>query len=133
MKPVMLVVAAAAAGLAASRPVAPVAAAAPTVSLSARHAFVMQDDAKAMYSELCKKCHGVLGNPPQTMKKKYAKIVSFDQKFLDSHSEDSIVTILTKGKGEDMESIKDKASKEQMKALAKYVRELAAKPKPGGD
>ena len=119
----------AAAAIGATAPAPP----APTTSLSVAHPARLQDqDVKALYSDLCKKCHGVLGTPPQTMKKKYAKIATFDQKFLETHTEDSIVTILTKGKGEDMESIKDKASKEQMHALAKYVRELAAKPKPGG-
>ena len=90
-------------------------------------------DGKAQYTELCKKCHGVLGSPPQTMKKKYSKIASFDAQFLEKHSEDSIVKVLTKGKSEDMESFKDKLSPAEMKAVAKYVRELAARPKPGGD
>ena len=89
-------------------------------------------DAKEIYSENCKKCHGVLGTPPQTMKKKFEKIATFDAKFLETHSEDSIVVVLTKGKGEDMESFKAKMSPAEMRAVAKYVRELAAKPKPGG-
>ena len=97
------------------------------------HAFVPQDrEAKALFSEFCKKCHGVLGTPPQTMKKKYEKIATFDAKFLEKHTEDSIVTILNKGKGEDMEAVKDKLSASEIRALAKYVRELAGRPKPGG-
>ena len=91
-----------------------------------------EPDAKALYSDTCKKCHGVLGVPPQKMKKKYEKIATFDEKFLATRSEDSIVKVLTKGKGEDMESFKDKLSPADLRALAKYVRELAAKPKAGG-
>jgi len=90
-------------------------------------------DAKVVYNDLCKKCHGVLGTPPQTMKKKYTKLMNFDAKFLETHSADSIVKVLTKGKGDDMESFKDKMSAAELKAVAAYVRELAGKPKPGGD
>jgi mono/diheme cytochrome c family protein len=102
------------------------------VTAAPQTAAAQDRDGKTFYGELCKKCHGVLGTPPQTMKKKYEKIVTFDTKFLEKHSEDSIVVILTKGKGEDMESVKDKLSPAEMKLVAKYVRELAAKPKPGG-
>jgi mono/diheme cytochrome c family protein len=99
-----------------------------------RHPVTMQaPDGKALYTDNCKKCHGVLGAPPQTMKKKYPKIASFDAEFLAKISEDSIVTVLTKGKGEDMDSVKDKMSAAEMRAVAKYVRELAARPKSGGD
>jgi mono/diheme cytochrome c family protein len=99
-----------------------------------RHPVTIQaPDGKALYTDVCKKCHGVLGTPPQTMKKKYPKIASFDAEFLAKISEDSIVTVLTKGKGEDMDSVKDKMSAAEIRAVAKYVRELAARPKGGGD
>ena len=100
---------------------------------ASRQALAQDADAKALYGDNCKKCHGVLGNPPQTMKKKYPKIVAFDAPFLEKHTEDSIVVILTKGgKSEDMESFKGKLSTAEMKAVAKYVREMAGKAKPGG-
>lgn len=132
MKPIVLLVAAAIGGLAASHPVSP-ASAAPTVSLSATHRIGLQEpDARALFSENCKKCHGVLGNPPVTMKKKYEKIATFDAKFLERHSEDSIVKVLTKGKSEDMKSFADVMSPAELHAVAKYVRELASKAKPAG-
>jgi len=87
-------------------------------------------DAKTLYQENCKKCHGVLGTPPKTMKAKYEKIATFDAAFIASRSDDSVVKILTKGKGEDMKSFKEKLTPEEMVAVAKYVRELAAKPHP---
>jgi mono/diheme cytochrome c family protein len=102
------------------------------IAAAGRPVAAQGPDGKALYGETCKKCHGVLGTPPQTMKKKYPKIASFDAKFLESHSEDSIVKVLTKGKGEDMESYKGKMSPAEMTAVAKYVRELASKPKSGG-
>jgi mono/diheme cytochrome c family protein len=87
-------------------------------------------DAKTLYQENCKKCHGVLGTPPKTMKAKYEKIATFDAAFIASRSDDSVVKILTKGKGEDMKSFKEKLTPEEMVAVAKYVRELASKPHP---
>ena len=87
-------------------------------------------DAKTLYQENCKKCHGVLGTPPKTMKAKFPKIATFDAEFIGKHSVDSIVKVLTKGKNDDMKSFKDKMSTDEMKAVAEYVAELAAKPHP---
>jgi mono/diheme cytochrome c family protein len=87
-------------------------------------------DGKTIFDKHCKKCHGVLGSPPQAMKKKYPKVVSFDAKFVASHTEDSVVTILTRGKSEDMVSFKMKLSPEEMATVAKYVRELGSNAKP---
>jgi mono/diheme cytochrome c family protein len=103
------------------------------VSAAWQTAAAQERDGKTAYGEVCKKCHGVLGTPPVTMKKKYPKLVGFDAAFLGTHSADSIVKVLTKGKGDDMESFKDKLSPAEMKAVAAYVRELAGKAKPGGD
>jgi len=87
-------------------------------------------DARTLYQENCKKCHGVLGTPPKTMKAKYDKIATFDAAFIASRSDDSVVKILTKGKGEDMKSFKEKLTPDEMLAVAKYVRELGSKPHP---
>ena len=86
-------------------------------------------DPAAIYSENCKKCHGVIGTPPKTMKTKFPKIASFDAAFLVGRNEDSVEKVLFKGvgKAEDMKSFKDKLSKEEIGALAKYVIELAKK------
>jgi mono/diheme cytochrome c family protein len=89
-----------------------------------------QADGKALYDENCKKCHGVLGIPPKTMKAKYEKIATFDAAFIAKRSDDSVVKVLTKGKGEDMKSFKDKMKPGEMMAVAKYVRELGSKAKP---
>ena len=81
------------------------------------------------YDENCRKCHGVRGTPPKTMKDKFPKIATFDAKFLEAHSVDSIVKVLTKGKNDDMKSFKDKMSPAELKAVAEYVHELQkAKP-----
>jgi mono/diheme cytochrome c family protein len=87
-------------------------------------------DAKTLYQENCRKCHGVLGTPPKTMKAKFSKIATFDAEFMAKRSVDSIAKVLTKGKNEDMKSFKDKLSPEEIKAVAQYVSELASKPHP---
>lgn len=91
-----------------------------------------QDDAKTLYDANCKKCHGVRGVPPKTMKAKYEKIATFDAAFIATHSKDSIVTVLAKGKGEDMKSFKDKLTPAQMGMVAAYVHELAEKKEGAG-
>ena len=87
-----------------------------------------EPDGKALYEENCRKCHGVIGTPPKTMKTKYPKIATFNAEFIEKRSDDSVVKILTKGKGEDMKSFKDKMTPAEMAAVAKYVRQLASKP-----
>ena len=42
-------------------------------------------DAKTLYQENCRKCHGVLGTPPKTMKAKFPKIATFDAEFIAKH------------------------------------------------
>lgn len=88
---------------------------------------------KDLYDANCKKCHGVIGTPPKAMKEKFPKIATFDAAFAVKHTEDSIVKILTKGKGEDMKSFKDKLSPAEMAIVAKYVLELANRPRGGGE
>jgi mono/diheme cytochrome c family protein len=98
----------------------------------AQRAHAQAPDGKALYEENCRKCHGVRGTPPKTMKEKFPKIATFDAEFITKRSEDSVVKVLTKGvgKAEDMKSFKDKLSPEEMAAVAKYVHELALKSHP---
>lgn len=93
-------------------------------------AAAQASDGKALYNENCRKCHGVIGTPPKTMKAKYPKIATFDDEFMAKRSEDSVVKILINGKSEDMKSFKDRLSPEEMKAVAKYVHELADRSRP---
>lgn len=98
------------------------------LALASTTAAAQAPDGKTLFEANCKKCHGVLGVPPKTMQKKSDKIMTFDADFIAKRSDDSVVKILTKGgKTEDMKSFKDKLSADEMKAVAKYVRELAMK------
>lgn len=99
-----------------------------TASRFASAAAPTQEPAgKAPYEENCRKCHGVRGTPPKTMKAKFPKIVTFDAEFFEKRSDDSVVAVLTKGKNEDMKSFKDKLSHDQMAAVAAYIRSFATK------
>ena len=64
----------------------------------------------------CGGCHKVVGMP--AVPKKFAK-----------RSDDSVVTVLTKGENEDMKSFKDKLSHSQMVAVAAYIRSFGQKEK----
>ncbi|HXV15432.1 MAG TPA: cytochrome c [Gemmatimonadaceae bacterium] len=87
-----------------------------------------EPEGKVQYEANCRKCHGVRGVPPKTMKAKFPKIATFDAEFFTKHSQDSIVKILTKGKNEDMKSFKDKLTHEEMESVAKYIKSLGTKP-----
>ena len=97
---------------------------------AASRAAAQAPDGKALYDEHCRKCHCVRGIPPKTMKDKFAKIATFDAAFLEKRSDDSVVKVLTKGKGEDMKSFKETMKPDEMMAVSKYMRELALKSKP---
>jgi len=90
--------------------------------LSGASTLGQEPPGKEPYQENCKKCHGVRGLPPKTMKAKYPKIATFDSAFFAKRSDDSVVTILTKGKTDDMKSFKDKLTHDQMVAVAAYIR-----------
>ena len=94
-------------------------------------ATAQEPDGKELYNANCKKCHGVLGTPPKTMKAKYEKIATFDADFISKRTDDSVVKVLIKGKGDDMKSFKTKLTPPEMMAVAKYVRELGARSRPG--
>jgi len=93
-------------------------------------ALAQAPDGKALYEANCKKCHGVLGNPPKAIKEQFPKVATFDGPFIATHTEDSIVTIMTRGKGEDMKSFKGKLTHAEMAAIAAYVHALATRPRP---
>lgn len=99
------------------------------VLVAASRLHAQAPDGKTLYQAQCKKCHGVLGTPPKTMKEKMPKIATFDAEFIAKRSNDSLVVIMKKGKGDDMKSFKEKLTPEEMAAVAAYVRQLATREK----
>jgi mono/diheme cytochrome c family protein len=87
-------------------------------------------DGKAVYMEHCKTCHGAIGSPTKSAIQKYEKIPNFKEPgFFANRSQDSIVTVLKKGKGKDMKSWAEKLTDAEITAVAQYVLTLGvAKP-----
>jgi mono/diheme cytochrome c family protein len=79
-------------------------------------------DGKTLYEANCRSCHGVRGVPSTAMKARFPKIAAFDAAFFAKRSDDSVVTVLTKGTSQAMKSYKDKLSHAQMVAVASYIR-----------
>jgi len=86
-------------------------------------------DGKTLYESNCRKCHGVRGVPPKTIKEKFPKVQTLDAAFLEKVSDDSLVKVMKTGvgKAEDMKSFKDKLNADEMAAVAAYIRELVTK------
>lgn len=86
-------------------------------------------DGAALYRQQCRSCHGIKGVPPRAMLSIYSGLKSFaDSAWVTANSEQAIVTVLENGSGKDMKSFKEKLTKDEMVAVAKYVRTLAAAP-----
>lgn len=81
----------------------------------------------------CRTCHGLAGKPTDFGRRTFARIPTLsDSAFIAARTEDSIVAILTHGAGDgkDMGSFKGRLSRDQMVAVARFVRTLAkAEPK----
>jgi mono/diheme cytochrome c family protein len=87
-------------------------------------------DGQALYREHCRTCHGVAGKPTDFARRAFAAIPTLsDSAFLAGRSQDSIVAVLVHGAGDgrDMTSFKNRLTHEQMVAVARYVRTLAAR------
>jgi len=97
------------------------------VGTLAQRSLAQDSEAKTLYDDNCKKCHGARGTPPKAMKTKFEKIATFDAAFVEKHSVDSIAKVLAKGKNEDMKAFKDKLTPAQMTAVAQYVHDMALK------
>lgn len=83
-------------------------------------------DGAALYRQHCRSCHGGRGVPTQRMLTLYPTLKSLaDSAFLRTHSEAQIVTVLENGSGDDMKPFKDKLTKEEMAAIARFIRTLA--------
>lgn len=92
---------------------------------------MQQPDGKVLFEQNCRKCHGVKGTPPPSMKRMMPKIPTFEATTLSQKTLQSVIEIVLKGKG-DMKPFTDKLSNDQVEAVAKYVFTLAnATPKSG--
>lgn len=98
------------------------------IALSPR-AAAQTPNGQSLYRENCRTCHGVTGKPTGMARSAYPKIPTFaDSAFMARISDDSVVAVLTRGVGKDMKSFKGKLTPEEMRAVARYVRTLSARP-----
>ena len=87
-----------------------------------------EPDGRLLYLKNCRTCHGATGLPSDENKEKYPKIKALnDAVFLRALSDDSILTVLKKGKGKDMKAWGEKLNPAEMVSVVKYVRTLPTK------
>ena len=87
-----------------------------------------EPDGRLLYLKNCRTCHGATGLPSDENKEKYPKIKALnDAVFLSALSDDSILTVLKKGKGKDMKAWGEKLNPAEMVSVVKYVRTLPTK------
>lgn len=87
---------------------------------------VQTADGQALYRQSCRACHGAAGVAPQRMLTLYKTLPALDSAFLAKRSDDSLVAAIQNGVGRDMKPFKDKLTKDEILAVAKYVRTFAA-------
>lgn len=90
-----------------------------------------QPDGRALYMMHCRTCHGLAGKPTDFGRRTFPRIPTLsDSAFVAARSQDSIVAVLTHGAGDgkDMASFKGRLTRDQMVAVARYVRTLSTTP-----
>lgn len=81
-----------------------------------------QDSGQDLYLHKCAVCHAKDGSG-NTAKGKKLKVKNVRENLKDS--EQKMIEVVTKGKGEDMDSYKGELSPDQIAAVVKYYRSLA--------
>jgi mono/diheme cytochrome c family protein len=82
-----------------------------------------QGDAKDIYLNKCATCHGPDGAGKTAMGKKLK--VKDAHEVVGKMSADEMITVVTNGKGQDMDAYSKQFNKDQVKALVDYYRGLA--------
>ena len=83
---------------------------------------------KEVYLKSCKECHGVIGAPTKAALRKYEKIRDFTEPgFFNTRKDAELIEAVEKGKGRDMKGFADKLNKDEIKAVAAYIRTLEKK------
>ena len=80
---------------------------------------------KALYDKNCKNCHGPAGGQPTpVMKARLNPPALFDAAFLAQKDDAAFLKAMENG-GTKMKPLKEKMTKQEMQAVAKYVRNYA--------
>jgi mono/diheme cytochrome c family protein len=88
-------------------------------------------EGQELYEKYCAACHGQKGVPTRSAQATWPQLRAFTEPgFLDARSDDSIVAVTHSGIGRDMPARKDRLTREQLLAIARYVRTLAPPKAP---
>ena len=87
-------------------------------------------DGGALYRQYCRACHGARGKPSDQMRGVYPALVTLSDSAVQAKlTVDGVATLLTKGNGKEMKPFADKMSKDEIHAVAEFVKTL--KPAAG--
>jgi len=103
-------------------------AAAGTLSFAAVQAAPQEPTGRDLYVKYCVACHGETGTPTRLARAQWSTIPTLSAPgFLEARSDDSLAAVAHKGVGKDMPPYNAKLTREQMLAVAHYVRSLGTK------
>jgi mono/diheme cytochrome c family protein len=88
---------------------------------------VSAQDAKVLYEKHCKSCHGPAVGEPLPAMVKAMNVPSVTDARVSALSEDSLVKVITKGKGKFMKPYSATLKPAEITALAKYLKTLTKK------
>ncbi|MBI3983549.1 MAG: cytochrome c [Gemmatimonadetes bacterium] len=82
-------------------------------------------EGQVLYVKYCAACHGQKGTPTRSALAQWPQLRPFSEPgFVQARSDDSIAAVTHSGVGKDMPARKDTLTREQMLAIARYVRSL---------
>ena len=89
-------------------------------------------DGAALYRQYCRSCHGARGKPSQQMSGVYPSLVTLSDSVVQAKlTVEGVAALLTDGNGKEMKPFADKMSKDEIRAVAEFVKTLKpAAPTP---
>lgn len=82
-------------------------------------------DGAALYRQNCRSCHGARGKPSEQMRGVYPDLVTLSDSAVQARlTIDGIATLLTNGNGKNMKPFAEKLSKDDIHAVAEFVKTL---------
>lgn len=105
------------------------------LSAAARSAAAQEPatpDGAALYRQHCRSCHGARGKPSQQMSGVYPSLVTLSDSAVQAKlTVEGVAALLTKGNGKEMKPFADRMSKDELLAVAEFVKTLKpASPAP---
>lgn len=94
-----------------------------------RRAGAQEPASSVLYEKHCKVCHGPAGGAPAPALQKQMGVPNlFEPGFLRARSDDSLVAVMERGAGKFMKPMAGTLKKEEMRAIARFLRASAEAP-----